>query len=210
MLGKKTRLLVLAPHVDDELNCAGTIARVTAAGGTALIFACSPAYLSVPADCAGKDIVGEFHRSCGILRAEGRVGEWTVRRLGDARQEILEAFVLLARSVEPTLVLCPSSTDGHQDHRVVYLEAMRAFRNAPRLLGWESPNNQRTARIDTFVQLEASHLEDKVLAWRQYETQHHRDYFDEGMLRQLAGVRGKQCRCASRLAEGFEHLSATL
>jgi LmbE family N-acetylglucosaminyl deacetylase len=212
LIGKDTRLLVLAPHVDDELNCGGTIARVTATGGQCLIVACAPCHIAVrPEDkLAGKDIVAEFRRSCGILRAEHVLWDYPLRRLDENRQAILDGFVGWAKDFQPTLVLCPSATDLHQDHGQVYAEAMRSVRNAPKLLGWESPNNQREARIDSFVELRPSDLEDKVRAWKCYETQLHRDYFNEDMLRQMAGMRGKQCRCETRLAEGFQHLSEIL
>ena len=212
MIGRDTQLLVLAPHVDDELNCAGLISRVTAAGGKALIVAHSPCYLSIRAEdhAEGRDITSEFKRSCGVLRADHILWDHPVRELADHRQEILEGYFGLKRAYDFSLVVCPSSTDLHQDHAVVHAEAMRAFRNARHILGWESPNNQRQARIDTFVALQPHHLEDKVLAWKEYETQHHRTYFDECFLRSQAYLRGCQCRAVPRLAEGFEHLSQTL
>lgn len=210
MIGKQTRLLVLAPHVDDELNCGGLIARITAAGGTATVFACSPCFASVPAEFRQEQIVAEFKSSCGTLRADSVLRDWPVRQFPKYRQEILDALLRLGKDLEPTLVCCPSSTDCHQDHQIVHQEAMRAFRNAPLLLGWESPNNQREARVNLFVALTQDHLNDKVVAWSCYETQMHRTYHDEALVRSLAVVRGRQCRCASGLAEGYEHLSGRL
>jgi LmbE family N-acetylglucosaminyl deacetylase len=208
VIGKDTRLLVLAPHVDDELNCGGTIARVTDAGGRALIVAGSPCHLSVRAEDARLNIVEEFEKSCALFRADHLLLDYPLRRFGDSRQEILDDFIERKKAFDPTLVLCPSSTDVHQDHGVVYAEALRSCRFVPMLLGWESPNNQIESRIDEFVQLWPEHLEAKVAAWRLYQTQHHRDWFNEDMIRELAGVRGKQCRCDTRLAEAFQHLRA--
>lgn len=210
MIDKSTRILVLAPHVDDELNCGGLVARVTAAGGHATVLACSPCYASVPPGFPAEQVLREFYASCGLLRAYNIVGDWPVRQFPEYRQDILDTFRRVGIDVRPTIVCCPSSTDSHQDHRVVHEEAVRAFRNCSLLIGWESPNNQRVSRVDTFAELEQGHIEDKVCAWKCYETQHHRTHHDEAFVRSLAIVRGRQCRCPSGLAEGYEHLSGCM
>jgi LmbE family N-acetylglucosaminyl deacetylase len=207
---KKRQILVLAPHVDDELNCGGLLAKATSQGASAFVFACCSAEEAVPEELDSSWIRGEFARSCGMLRAEGEIGAWPVRRLHEHRQDVLDHFIALRSTLDPDLVVCPSSTDVHQDHHVVYREAMRAFRNAPVILGWESPNNQKDARITTHVTLTAGDLAEKIAAFTCYETQHHRTWFDREMIRSMATVRGRQCRCESGLAEGYELLGMVL
>jgi len=210
VIGKHARLLVLAPHVDDEINCAGLIARVTAAGGKALILACSPAFLSVPKEMAGKNILDEFRQSCGILRAEHMLLDVPVRGFYDYRTALREKFFDLKRSADFSHVLAPAKSDVHQDHTVVHEEAFRVFRNAAWFLCWESPNNQREAVTDIFVTLTPAHMADKKAAWACYETQHHRAHYGWAYWESMASLRGHQCRCQSKLAEAYEHMVAVI
>lgn len=210
MIGKHTRMLVLAPHVDDELNCAGLISRVTASGGHCLILACSPAYASVPADMAGTNILDEFRRSCSLLCADHMLLDVPVRSFPDYRTAIREKFFELKMKNDFSHVLAPAKSDIHQDHGVVHEEAFRVFRNAAWFLCWESPNNQREAVTDIFFALSDEDLAAKRAAWECYATQHHRAHYAWDYWESMARLRGHQCRCPSKLAEAYEHMVAVL
>lgn len=199
-------VLVVAPHVDDEVNCAATLSRARREGAHIAIVACSDCAASVKEPHNVHDLIREHRESCHRLGATiGTTQDWPVRRLDDHKQDILEWLVSLRRRYGPDIVIGPSSTDWHQDHKLVYKQVMRAFRNVPWVLGWESPNNQRTAVTDVFVRLDEADLEAKLDVWRIYKTQHHREHFDAALIRSLAVVRGKQCRSDTGLAEAFEH-----
>jgi LmbE family N-acetylglucosaminyl deacetylase len=204
LISSNTRVLVVAPHVDDEINCAGLLVRARKEKARVLVVACSACEESVPVGFDPRNIMKEFRSSCGLLGVEGKVWHYEVRHLADKRQDILEKLVDINRSYIPNVVVCPSSTDGHQDHKVIYEECFRAFRNRI-LLGWESPNNQRESVTNLFVTLSNDDVLEKINAWYGYKTQHHRTYFDDAFIRSLAEVRGKQCRShqvQKRLPEG--------
>ncbi len=182
-------ILCLAPHMDDEVHCAGYLAR----GEETLVVAFSC--------CDSLELIGEWHKS--LSGADGfQPVDIPVRQFSHHRQLILDTMI--AGLHPATTVLCPSSTDIHQDHQVIHQEAMRAFRNVPLLLGYECPGNQRESKVNVFVELQPEHLAKKIEAWNCYKSQHHRTIVD---WEALAKVRGGQCRCESGLAEGYELLS---
>lgn len=195
------RVLVLAPHTDDEISCSGTIARAVAEGANVKVVAFS--------DTGSEQLAAEFGLSCDVLGVQRLrwLHSYDVRRFGERRQSILEAMVLDQRSFKPDVVLCPSSADGHQDHQVINQEARRAFRNVPLLLGYESPCNQREAKTDVFVELAGLNLLSKVKAMRCYESQDERKHWGD-LWEPLAYTRGRQCR--TQYAEAFELLGAVL
>jgi LmbE family N-acetylglucosaminyl deacetylase len=205
-------VLVVAPHVDDEVLCGATIARITEAGADVLVAALSPAIESIPEEYPITQTATEFTASCEVLdlRIVSR-GAWPVRRFAEHKNGIREHLNDLRIKCQPDVVICPSSSDLHQDHEVAYKACMRIFRNCRMLMGWESPNNERgtfSARI--FIEITEAHLQTKIKAWRCYKTQQHRKSYTKKLIRSLATVRGEQCRCAGGLAEAFELMSARL
>lgn len=201
-------MLILAPHVDDEILCGGTAVRAVADGATVLVAVCSFCEESIKEPFTPQDLNNENRKACAALGIERELKNWPVRRLDEHRQDIQEWFVSLRVKYRPTIVISPSSSDFHQDHCTVFANALRAFRNVPLLLGWESPNNERMRPLaNAFIEITAAQLDAKVNAWLIYKSQHHRDHFNADLIRSLATVRGKQCRCNSGLAEAFELLS---
>jgi len=128
--------------------------------------------------------------------------DYRVRTFASHRQEILEDMVKLRQHIKPDLVLVPSSNDMHQDHGVIYWEALRAFRKGASVWGYEHPWNNLTFTTDVFVRLENEHIERKINALREYKSQGHRSYMDENFLRSLACIRGAQLD--KQYAEAFE------
>lgn len=201
------RALVLAPHTDDaELGCGGTLARLLEQGAEVHVMVFSTASDSLPPGAPPDTLKREFHRAAdtlGIPEAHRYVYDYTVRRLSYSRQEVLEEMVALRRRVEPDLVLLPSGHDLHQDHQVVHLEGMRAFKDVT-VLGYELPWNHVSFDAQAFVALEERHLAAKWAALQAYRSQFElqRPYFTEDFIGGLARVRGTQVKVP--LAEAFE------
>ena len=130
--------------------------------------------------------------------------EYEVRTFPLHRQEILDDMIALNREIEPKLVLVPSSNDTHQDHQVIYAEALRAFKKNASIWGYEHPWNNLTFTTDIFVRLEERHIKKKIEAMKQYESQSFRTYFDEKYIKALAYMRGTQVDYP--FAETFELL----
>jgi len=111
--------------------------------------------------------------------------------------------VVLAREVDPEVILVPSGADLHQDHMVVHQESLRAFRHLT-ILGYELPWNQITFPAQAFVILDEHHLRRKLAALSCYHTQLElaRPYFSYEFVEAMARVRGVQVK--SMFAEAFE------
>ena len=199
------RLLVLAPHTDDEISCAGTIARAVAEGAEVRVVAFSDARDSNP----GFDLRAEFRKSCNVLGVKSfAVHDYPVRWFHENRQDILTDLIQERKEFGPDVVLCPCSDDTHQDHEVIHAEAVRAFRGGPLLLGYECPGNQRRARLDLYVEVASQHVATVLAAEDAYQSQRQLRQHWGGISSVLAQVRGQQCRRG--FAEAFEVLGGVL
>src|SRR5262249_55006970 len=123
-----SHVLVLSAHTDDaELGCGGTIARLLANGAEVSGVAFSMAEETLPAGSPPDRLRSEFLEAMTVLGVERKracVHRYPVRRLSHHRQEVLEELVKLKRQLEPEVVFVTSSTDVHQDHQVLYGEAV--------------------------------------------------------------------------------------
>ena len=199
------RILVLAPHTDDgEFGCGGAIARWLAEGDDVHYAAFSLCEESVPEGWPKDILEKEVKAATAQLQIPSQhlhLFKFPVRRFDQFRQEILEELVELRQTLQPDLVLTPTTSDIHQDHAVVTKEAMRAFKTTS-ILGYEMPWNNMTISTTCFVTLTQEQLDRKVQALQCYESQRHRGYAREQLIRSLAVVRGTQL--GVDLAETFE------
>lgn len=205
MINTYNNILVLAPHTDDgELGLGGTIRHLVEQGKKVTYVAFSTAQQSVP-DGFPKDILKtEVKRATaklGILPENLIIYNYEVRKLGYVRQEILEELIRLRKSSDFDLVFIPSLHDIHQDHTTIAQEGLRAFKNTT-LLGYELIWNNLTFNTQCFVKLEKHHIEAKVEALKEYESQGDRDYLSADFIFSLAKARGVQAGCS--YAEAFE------
>lgn len=207
MKQRHQRLLVLAPHTDDaELGCGGAIARFLEEGLDIHIAAFSTAEESLQEGLPPDTLKNEFLEATAILGINPQkryVYDYPVRRLSYHRQEVLEDLVKLGRELSPDMVLVPSGSDVHQDHQVLYAEAVRAFKRIT-LWGYELPWNHISFAAQAFVTLERRHLEQKWQALLSYKSQIDlsRSYFTQEFIEGLARVRGAQV--GAEFAEAFE------
>jgi LmbE family N-acetylglucosaminyl deacetylase len=191
------KILVLAPHTDDaEIGCGGTMARMLEEGAEVFVAAFSTAEESLPPGSPPTLLRDEFHCAMDVLsvpRGNRFVYDYRVRYLESHRQEVLEELVRLKRDIEPDTVLLPSGHDVHQDHQVVHIEGLRAFRDAS-ILGYELPRNHITFSTHAFCTLEERHLDLKWAAMQCYKSQItlDRSYFSRELIDGLARVRGLQ------------------
>ena len=189
------KVLVLSPHTDDgELGAGGTIARLVENGSKITHFA-----FSAPRDILKK----ECKRCLEVLGIKDyEIFDFNVRHFPELRQEILEILFEYNKKAKPDLVLTPSTNDLHQDHQTVTSEALRAFKSST-IFGYELPWNNIIFRENCFIRLKERHVQKKIEALWNYETQiSERHYFDKEYLRGLTRSRGAQI--GVKYAEAFE------
>ncbi|RNC83668.1 MAG: PIG-L family deacetylase [Balneola sp.] len=201
------KILILAPHTDDaELGCGGTMARFFEEGKKIYVAAFSTARASLPEGADPDMLKNEFlasMKTLGVPEEQLFIYDYKVRMLSYHRQEVLEEIVKLKQQINPDLVLVPSGSDLHQDHQVVYNEALRAFKEVS-IWGYELPWNHVSFSTQAFVTLSQKHLDKKWEMMTTYESQFQkqRAYFTKEFMEGLARVRGVQIKEA--YAEAFE------
>lgn len=200
------RVLILSPHTDDgELGAGGTIARFVDEGKDVYYVAFSGCETSLPKELPKNTLIKECKDACGVLGIQPEnitLLNYQVRTFTAHRQEILDSLIQIQREIKPELVLVPASTDMHQDHGIIYSEALRAFKKSASIWGYEQPWNNLTFTTDVFVKLRAKHIHRKLTALKQYESQSKRSYMSERNLRALMNVHGSQID--TKYAEAFE------
>jgi LmbE family N-acetylglucosaminyl deacetylase len=123
-------------------------------------------------------------------------------RLPAAWGQVKEVLERVARSFSPDLILAPSRTDAHQDHRTIAEIIPTVFRG--RLcLGYEIPKwDGDLGRPSVYVPLPAATAIRKVeLLHKCYPSQRSRQWWDDEVFLGLARLRGVECQ--ARYAEAF-------
>jgi len=199
------KILVLSPHTDDgELGCGGSISKFIQEGREVWYAAFSLCSKSLPAGLPADTLANECKKATtvlGIPLHRVTLLDFEVRIFPKHRQEILEELVSMNKKINPDLVFIPSLADIHQDHGVIHVEALRAFKNCS-LLGYELPWNHPSFTSPFFINLSAGDIIRKSTALKEYKSQAHRNYMEEDFIRSLAKVRGVQSN--SEFAEAFE------
>jgi N-acetylglucosamine malate deacetylase 1 len=200
------RILILSPHTDDgEISAGGTIARFIDEGKE--VYYAGFSYCEKSVDkCYPPDILKfeciEALNELGLDKKNIQLFNFEVRVFQDSRQEILDAMILMGKEIQPDLVICPSSFDVHQDHKVINNESTRAFKKESSIWGMEHPWNNLSFRTDIFVELNENCLQKKIDSLKKYPSQSSRDYFREEYIRACAYVRGMNV--GVKYAETFE------
>ncbi|MFL5808787.1 MAG: PIG-L deacetylase family protein [Flavisolibacter sp.] len=202
MLNTKN-IFVLAPHTDDgEWGCGASIAKYIAEGKMVTYVAFSTCAQSLPSNLPTDTLLNECKEATHALGIRDlRFFDFQVRYFPSVRQEILEALVKLNDEYHPDTVLLPAQNDKHQDHRVIFAEGCRAFKNS-NILGYELPWNNTRFQPTYFETVTEDHLAAKQDALKKYKSQMHRKYMNDELVRSVAKLRGIQC--GADLAEAFE------
>ena len=196
-------ILVLAPHTDDaEFGCGASIAKFIRQGKQVSYVAFSSCAQSLPQGLPEDRLIEECKKATKSLGIQNtRILNFEVRNFYQQRQNILEELIRIRKEFNPQTVFLPAQNDIHQDHQVIYAEGMRAFRNL-NVFGYELPWNNRKFNPNYFETVSEEDLKSKQNALKEYQSQSHRNYMNDELIRSLAVVRGIQSD--SLLAEAFE------
>ncbi|MFK3981590.1 PIG-L deacetylase family protein [Micromonospora sp. NPDC050397] len=199
------RVLAIGAHPDDlELACGGTLLRLVDSGHEVHVLVMSHGGRggdgAVRADEARS--AGRFLGATGI-----EVLDLPDTRLAGHENEMADAIERTLRRHQPDLIFTHSGNDQHQDHRAVHLATLRAARQHPAVLCYESPSVTAEFRPSVFVDI-TDQLDAKVCAVATHHDQRAKPYVGERQVRGLAAFRGGQARVP--LAEGFEPVRMTV
>ena len=197
-------ILVLSPHTDDgELGCGGSISKLIKFND--LYYAAfSFAKESVPKPYE-KDILKiESKKALKILgfkKENTFFYDYKVRYFNEVRQQILEKMIQLKKKIKPEIIMTPSTNDLHQDHSVVSLESIRAFKDSC-ILGYELPWNILNNKCNFYITLDKVNVEIKIKCLKEYESQSNKKYFNKENITANINLRGMQIN--KDYAECFE------
>jgi LmbE family N-acetylglucosaminyl deacetylase len=201
----KNKILVLAPHTDDgELGCGATISKLINEGKDVYYVAFSICEESVPEGLPKNILETEVKKATKKLNIPPEnliIKKFKVRYFPENRQQILEDIVSLNREIQPDLVFTPSSFDVHQDHKTIFEEARRAFKNTS-ILGYEFMWNNYSFGSTLFSVVTENDIQNKIDAVDEYKSQQKRFYAKDKLIRGLANYRGLQI--SEEYAEAFE------
>ena len=209
---KRLKLLCLSPHTDDiELSSGGFISRYNKTFDLYYVAFCRNPHPSsgLPSD----QYFIEANNSLDLLNfpksSDHRIFlDFEIRSLEANRQQVLQSMIDVRHKISPDIVLCPSSSDVHQDHLVVNQEAKRCFKNRCTILGYELCWNHYQFTNDYYVELTLAHIEQKMSALSCYKSQEKKSYFSREFQLSLARVRGLQA--GTDYAECFELIRSFL
>jgi len=206
-------VLIISPHIDDgELGCGGTIAKLVDENKTVHYVALSDAKKSLLPGIPTDTLIEEAKNAVKILGINKNYlhfFEFETRCFPQYRQEILDTLYTLKNEINPQTIFVPSLKDVHQDHQVVTIEALRAFKNtALTIFGYEEPWNCFTFDTTVFNVLNEEQIQRKTNALNEYKSQQHRNYFNKESVISLAKVRGTQI--GVKYAEAFEIMRMVL
>jgi LmbE family N-acetylglucosaminyl deacetylase len=190
-------ILCLAPHTDDEILCAGTLAKYKFSGAKIKIVA-----FSFPNEIP--QIKVEFENSCKVLDATFELHNFPIRNFSSVRQDILEIMVKLNAEKHYDLVFCPCSTDTHQDHEVIRNECFRAFKQTTTIYGYQASHNCIDLNSHIYSIIQSNNIVDKLKMIECYKSQGRRYYFQDNYFDMLARVSGMAVK--ETYAEIFENI----
>jgi LmbE family N-acetylglucosaminyl deacetylase len=214
------RILVVAPHPDDEvLGCGGSLARHSNEGDEITLCIVTKAYRPDWSAKYLRERPGEIKSSCKILGIEKIVElEFPTVKLDSVPQkELNDSLKNIVEVTDPDRVYMPSATDLNLDHRLVFEATLVASRpvngKSTTLMSYETPSETEWGRPlglftpNYYIDI-SNTFNAKINALKAYKSQlkgfpHPRSI---KAVEALAVIRGCECGCAR--AEAFSLIRA--
>jgi LmbE family N-acetylglucosaminyl deacetylase len=209
---RPVHLVALGAHPDDiEIGCGGTLLKLaeTVPELTAEFVIATGSPLRLEEARRGAEL---FLPGCAVTITSAELPDGRLPSFWNETKELLEATARAAQAGSgrrPDLVLAPSRTDAHQDHRLIAELAPTVWRDHL-VLHYEIPKwDGDFSRPWLYVDLTEAQLREKVTRLHKaYPSQVPHDWFDEEVFAGLARLRGMECR--AQYAEAFTTAKATL
>lgn len=201
------RALFAGAHLDDvEFGCGGAVAKwaddrevrfLTLTKKTRNADGDIQIVRDLDEPLAAAEVLGVPAGRVAIEDLDGQVLQYQA-------QAVREVFLHWRRDYDPDVVFVPAADDIHQDHHVVYEEAMRIFRERT-VIGFEVVRSTLAFKPNLYIEIGAGDLDKKarsILCYRSQLEQSAGYYFKADIIEGQARFRGGQC--GRELAEAFE------
>jgi len=153
-----------------------------------------------------RNVVEEHYQSMAVLgvpREKVVVQTFETRNFTRDRQQILESLFELNQGYRPAMVFTHSQADMHQDHGVVTMETLRAFRGTT-VLGFDVLRSSHGFFPHFLVEVSEQDVRRKIEALSMYRTYADKYYFDAEVTRSALIRHGALAELP--YAEGFDIL----
>ena len=209
---KNARLLVIAPHADDEvLGCGGLISKIKSVGGKVFVLIFNVGSIEKYNNKKFTDLrkkeAASAMKFLKVDRYDTIFDSPNDNRYLDAKplHELIskietESKVSLAK-IKPTIVAIPSINSHHQDHIHIFKACIAALRplNKPIadvVISYEAPEHSRWSASGVFqpnlyIDIE-KHLTRKISAFYKYKSQIRISGRDKHTIKNHAEYRGKE------------------
>ncbi|GFZ99133.1 PIG-L deacetylase family protein [Dyella caseinilytica] len=193
----QTRLLVVAPHPDDEtLGCGLLIQQVLAAGGTVRVLLLTDGdnnpwpqrYIErrVGIDAAGRRRWGALRRDeaaqavtqlglpVSALESMGWPDMGLTAKLRDDTSGVMAAMRTVLRAFDPNLICCPDLSDRHPDHGAAHVLcrlALAGLEPLPVLLAYPVHGSADASAYPILIDATPEQLQHKLRALAEHKTQ---------------------------------------
>lgn len=198
MVLKSDVIIACGAHPDDvELGCGGTLRAATKLGKRVI------AVFLTKGEMSGDPKVRceESKEALAILGVKDvYFGNFPDTEIPNTHS-VLEWLETFYTKYKPETILTHSVNDMHQDHRQVGWLSMAAFRNATRILAYETPRVTAAFAPTYFVDVSDS-IKDKWKALRCHISQNEKRYLTYESMINLTSFRGGQVNLS--FAEAFE------
>ncbi|MGH8542187.1 MAG: PIG-L deacetylase family protein [Gammaproteobacteria bacterium] len=186
LIGRLQRVLVIAPHPDDEvLGCGGTMARLADAGAEVFVAVvtrgCPPLFTAAQVATIRKE-AHAAHALLGVRRTF-YLDQPAAQLQGVPHSTLNDAIGAVLKETEPDTLLVPFIGDIHLDHQLIFTSSLVAARphsaRFPTTIlsyetlsetNWNAPHVTPSFMPDVFVDIGAT-LERKLQAMSLYASQ---------------------------------------
>ena len=217
---KNQRLLVIAPHSDDEvLGCGGLISKVKNEGGKVFVLIFNLGFEKDDTKESQEKRKNEVKEAMNVLKVDGyHLVHDQPDNNRDLDAEPLHSLIEVIEStssvslekITPTIVAIPTIFSHHQDHVHVHHACIAALRpiNTPIsniVLSYEAPEHSRWSASgvfepNLFVEIDDV-IENKIIAFNKYRSQIRPGSRDDDSIRNQAKYRGQEV--GKNLCEAF-------
>ena len=217
---KNQRLLVIAPHSDDEvLGCGGLISKVKNEGGKVFVLIFNLGFEKDDTKESQEKRKNEVREAMNVLKVDDyHLVHDQPDNNRDLDTEPLHSLIEVIEStsnvslekIAPTMVAIPTIFSHHQDHVHVHHACIAALRPISTpvsniVLSYEAPEHSRWSASgvfepNLFVEIDDV-IENKIIAFNKYRSQIRPGSRDDDSIRNQAKYRGQEV--GKNLCEAF-------
>lgn len=223
---KNKKILVVAPHIDDEAICSGgLIMKAKKEGAKVFVLYIANGETRQFIGRAGRAPVMKRLKEAQKASVYGHF-DYKIALRGDEitrldsvpQKHLIELIENTNRTFKPDIVVLPYSNSFNQDHRAVAQAAITAFRPLPKtlmpqprmILEMQEPYSWPVSSTPNFYIDITEFMQERLKLYKLYKTQVPKDPFPRSVnnIKRFAGIRG--CDISVKYAEAYNLLKGIL